>query len=647
MIRSNGNFLPQRVISSVRDAFLGRFRPASQARLALVIPGAAFAAYLLWQEPPWVVLGEAPEGKQRLRHIVAAYSWIAALINLAATAVLAATAGWWTRPLPRSPSLSRRKSPPWFWPSVGIAMTLSALLGLPRLNFSFWDDEDYNMRYSIFGRFKDNSAENEFRRAGWMDTFFEYGEPNNHVLHSILARTSLALWRAATPGDGRPFSEAAVRLPAFIFGVLAIGSVAWFLSVFGFPAAGAVAAILMALHPWHLRYATEARGYSLVLFVLPLALVFWRRALMTGQWRWWAAYALAQWALLYTYPGVLPVLVILNVAAIGTIIFSRQAAGPISTQIGRWFVANTCSAMAVIQLMLPLYPQAAKYLEYESTRNFTLGWSWIQTTLSSIVAGAGWKGDDYYPALANSASPWLLAMTMAALAACTLAGAINFLRGGWLTAPIVIAVLVPPLLTFGFSSHRGHLIYPVYVIYALPGLIAFAAVGMTLLWRIRNHPAVRVSGFAFVFALVAAYAIATQPIRHWLRTNPLQPLRDSVEISSGADYWARPANALSASFCIPPYLYDPQVRRLSSAGELITLMQRADREQRPLVLNIGMPWAAKAYSPQMWDIFNHGDLFENRRHLRGFDPGLDRIVAVYKPGSAGKFDFSKYDRNAR
>ncbi len=52
-----------------------------------------------------------------------------------------------------------------------------------------------------------------------------------------------------------------MRVPTLLVGMLSVAAVAWLLLECGFPLAGAIAAFLLALHPWHLRYATEARGY--------------------------------------------------------------------------------------------------------------------------------------------------------------------------------------------------------------------------------------------------------------------------------------------------------------------------------------------------------------------------------------------------
>ena len=89
------------------------------------------------------------------------------------------------------------------------------------------------------------------------------------------------------------------------------------------------------------------------------------------------------------------------------------------------------------------------------------------------------------------------------------------------------------------------------------------------------------------------------------------------------------------------------MERLDSAGGFIAALQRSDEDGVPLFVNIGMPWAAREYSPQMWALFNNRDLFEEPVHLRGFEPSLDRLVAKYKAHSAQTFDFSRYSLDQR
>ena len=82
-------------------------------------------------------------------------------------------------------------------------------------------------------------------------------------------------------------------------------------------------------------------------------------------------------------------------------------------------------------------------------------------------------------------------------------------------------------------------------------------------------------------------------------------------------------------------------------AEFIAVLKRADRENKPLLFNIGMPWAAREDSPGMWSLFNNPQLFSAPRTFPGMDAGLDRTVALYKAGSADSFDFSPYKLDER
>lgn len=621
--------------------------PGGKARAGLLVLLALEVVFLALGEKPWNV--ELPEGrKPRLADHVTIYAWFAALGNLAVTLVLFVSASWWTRPVTVRPETAVRPTR-WFWPLVAVAMAAAALWATPRLDRSLWDDEEYNVRYSILGRFhqEDGPDEPRFKHVKWLDTLYDYREPNNHVLHSILARLCLDTWRAVARPAGLPFTEWPLRIPALMFGLAAVAATAWLTREFFGPRAGVVAAFLLALHPWLIRYASEARGYSMILCFLPMAAVLWKRSLTQGRWKWWILYGGVQWAALYTYPGVLPVFALLNLAALAILWGSARVAGPAAAQTGRWFAVNSFAAMGVLQLMAPLYPQAQAYFAYESARSFTIGWSWVRSTLSFLAAGVPWAGEtSHHPSLTASLPDGTLrTVVLALIGAAAAAGLVRLCRRGGIGAALAASILVPPLLTFGISVARHHLIYSSYIIYALPGLVVFAAAGLEGAARLLDRvPAGRFLAPGLLVLAVGGFESVTAATRRSLATRPLQPIKDSVLISRGTLDYRAPGQEriLTASFSIPPYLYDGRMERLSSADDFIALMRRADAENKTLVVNIGMPWAARAYSPKMWKLFTHPELFHERVHLHGFDSGLDRIVATYIPGRAARFDFEPY-----
>lgn len=91
-----------------------------------------------------------------------------------------------------------------------------------------------------------------------------YSTPNNHVLHTLL------VWVAYRLGDWNPI---VLRLPAFLAACLTLPATWWFVRrEHGWPAA-AFATTLLATSPFFIKYATNARGYSLLLLCFVLALL--------------------------------------------------------------------------------------------------------------------------------------------------------------------------------------------------------------------------------------------------------------------------------------------------------------------------------------------------------------------------------------
>ena len=113
----------------------------------------------------------------------------------------------------------------------------------------------------------------EFKHFDWVETVYGYSRgPNSHTLFGIASRACEEIWNFLVKPRGFPLVEWPFRVPALIFGMLAVGSIAWLLREFSMPGEGIVAAFLLAIHPWHIRYASEARGYSLLVFLMLFSL---------------------------------------------------------------------------------------------------------------------------------------------------------------------------------------------------------------------------------------------------------------------------------------------------------------------------------------------------------------------------------------
>ena len=113
-------------------------------------------------------------------------------------------------------------------------MATTFFYSLPRMTHGFWDDEELNVRTTLWGKFKPNkkTGEVEFVRFDWLETIYGYSKgPNTHTLFSILSRACEEAWNIVAKPKGFPLVEWPFRVPALIFGVLAVAAFAWLLRI--------------------------------------------------------------------------------------------------------------------------------------------------------------------------------------------------------------------------------------------------------------------------------------------------------------------------------------------------------------------------------------------------------------------------------
>ena len=83
------------------------------------------------------------------------------------------------------------------------------------------------------------------------------------------------------------FSEAVLRIPSLLAGLGSIVMGARRLRRRSFSRAALILALPMAIHPWHVRYSTEARGYTMLISFLIAGIYFLLAALEEGRRRSW------------------------------------------------------------------------------------------------------------------------------------------------------------------------------------------------------------------------------------------------------------------------------------------------------------------------------------------------------------------------
>lgn len=507
------------------------------------------ALYLALAPKPWevqVAATIADGGKVALEDFVADGLWWASLVNLLLLGGLLATAGWWLRPL-AVPAGARRNAQPWV-PSRRIVLIL--LLGisalalverLPRLGLSLWNDEEYSLRRYVLG-YTEARADGElrFKPVEWRETFFFNRGANNHIPFSISAKLSLGVWRLFAAEEGRQFAEWAYRLPALLAGLASVFAIGWLVARNGAPVAGLASALAFALHPWHIRYSVEARGYSIMLLALVLALLFAALALGSGRWRHWLAFGGCQFVMLWAFPGAVYLAVVMNAGLLACTLAERPFVGRGLPQLLRLAVANLLAAAAFIQVMGPSLRQIQLYLARDIAQG-AMGPGWFLDIGAHLFAGVRYALDDpqfpqylslqHIPGFAaGGGAPIALA-----LAALTLAGLARATLLGRAALLATATPLAAALLAYLHTRLTGNFLFSWYLLYALAGLIPAVMLGAEQLARliaIRRGERVR-AGLAALCcaAFVLPYALATTQTREFIKHVPRQPLRESISVA--------------------------------------------------------------------------------------------------------------------
>lgn len=615
---------------------------SGHAACLLALGGAAMGLliYLAAAPNPWSTHDE-----------VKVWGWFGGLAALAGAAVLFTTARWWLRPSMTTSAYHPSETPRWFWPLVAAAVLCTAVMGAMRLGHDFWADEELTVRMFVQGSYKPEPGAQDgsviFKEFGAGRAFHHYALPNNHILHSVLARTSVSIWKLFRDPSGPPFSETATRVPAFVFGLLSLAASALLLKEMGFPRAGVISAFLLALHPWHLRMASEARGYSMILFFLPALLYCWLRALRSNHWKWWIGTGAMQFCILYTNPSVIFPVALVAILTPVVIVAGVPTANRV-TALLRYSVSSFVGALLFILLFAPCLPQFYDYLEHSSRSLGSMGMRWALDFGSYLLSGMSWHQSrdplGPHPELYKFAvrSPVIFTVLLTATVSLAVAGAIRAMRKGLLPSAVVVVLVLAPILAFALAKMRGWYLYEWYLVYALCGLEGFLAIGLESLAPPDSKGLTRFLPAAATATFLVGSLAMTRDIRSWVLSKSIEPMTESVLVTRPTTLpnYAGHSGVVTASFCQHPNLYDPHMVRLKKPDDLKALVAQCEADGRPLYLNVGGIVAAQANQPEMMRTMLDPSRFEIIARLPGWEPYSDRIVARLIPADRGENSLS-------
>ena len=578
---------------------------------------------------------QATGGKLPWHYYLDVYGPKAVLINCGMCVFLLAAGPWATR------RLRAQAEPDPSGPGKGITIALvavtmvgCAIWASPRLTQSLWTDEATSMYRFMVGEYENQEGRLVFDPVDPKYRHFSMMTPNNHMLYSTIAGIS---HQALAPKMEGPqdtyFSEWVLRLPAFIAGLAALAAMAWLAGELGLRRGGWLAVILLALHPWHLQYLGQARGYSMIMALVPCFLAATLRALRTGHWRWWLLSTLCQVAMLNTWPLAADVVILGNLMILGMLLTGPWRGADRWTQIGRWAAVGTLGAMASVQLLLPVIPQIELYMKTQAMFTFHFS-QFITNPVCALFTGTGLTTlDPSNPYLfpwqtAGEMHPVLVVMFGCLLLLLFLAGLRTLWRHSLPSRWMAILVIMIPV---GLTLHvilKKFIFLTWYGVPALPGVVLTMGVGLASLvekWRwgwLVGAP-----------ACLAAFALAVSP-QHWaLRTAPGGQNREAALLTRkilNPEYPGYGEESITAYVSAFYKGYDNLAKRLDTVEDLQKLMTQSDTENRPLFVNLAREGLVTGTGLDILKMLRDPEIFDTLPPLHGTDPEATRWVFKYR-----------------
>ncbi len=479
------------------------------------------------------------------------------------TLLLGTVNKWLPRPAIEQASTKANSNHRIFWIFTILAVLFSLYLRAPRLSHSLWNDEEYAMRRFSHGTWEpQKDGTSKFEPVSWTETLFDNGHGNNHLMASFVTRLSLDLWRSGTNAKSEAFSEAALRAPSLFVGLITIVIIALLGHEIGGTSVGCSAAFLMAISPWHVRYATESKGYSLMLFFICLNLYAIIRALKDDKIRWWLIFAISEAGYLLSFAGSIYVAVSINLLVTIELLRLKKSRGVFTL-----IAFNLIGAIPVIIWMFPSIPQILAYLKAEDSLRLGMGWDWTRDYFSGLAIGFQYSN----PGLTHSGTSWLsqcLTSTWLYLVFFLWVAPIMLITGIVLSFSrntasrlTILAPTIAGVMAYAHNSAQNnpmvvwYLLYTIIpVVFALPLAISFF--GKNRPWLMHTS----------ICLLVITYAALTWNVNQILQLHDRQPIRQTV-----ATIKEVAPNAMTATFGVSDrqsQSYDPHVHMLESESEL-------------------------------------------------------------------------------
>ena len=572
-----------------------------------------------------VAQGKEPSFKE---HLQAGFWYGAAGRVGACGALLLVSVGWGLQrkqgTVPPSFNLGRGDdaviSPRAFKIVLGVIFFATLIMRLPRMSHCFWGDETAAIETYVHGRYNP-LVEGElngplvFDRPTWTDTFWRARQgPNNHQLFSSTSRLCLEVWRKLTGRPDTDYAEWVARIPVLVSGMGSLIALALLMKKWGAPRIGLLATAVLALHPWHIRYSTEARGYGLMLLLFPLLLLALTYAMESNRWKHWAVFGLLEFLIMFAWSGIAYGVAGVNVAA-ALLMLWRSDRWPM---LVRWATANLVAAALFISVYAPQIPQIMRAHDRLNTmKGFPMDEVWFHNLLSSPFTGIPFHGEDPENSEEMSwehlllISPVITTLGFAILVLTSAVGLVSLWRRNRPVAALITGVFAATVVcAFHFYFGIKDELRPWYLVFNIPWLSICVAMGMVTVSERLPQRFQAVSGAA----LFAMAVISLWPMNFSLMTRPEEDFRGAVEVSRGKHETFSPdipSKVITCWLWRFSDLYDPRGYTYTrDAKALRSKIELANSTQSELYVIVGYPSLSRKLNVDMLVMLENPALFE-------------------------------------
>ncbi|MEY4484889.1 MAG: hypothetical protein RL693_2341 [Verrucomicrobiota bacterium] len=545
--------------------------------------------------------------------------WWAACINAVLCAALALTAKWWSgnaaapawKPgLKTHPgALSRRG-----WIALILILAAAGALRWARMDLSFYNDEAHTFRRYIAGQnMPQPDGTIKWRPVTWLETVWLNKIGNNSPPFTMLSRLSYAGWKKISGSSVGKVSESAVRLPAWVAGMASL-VLLFFIVRRLLPGSAACYWLLLfaALHPWHLRYSTEARGYGLMLLGISACFYFLLRAAGDGKWRWWLAMGVAQFLTIWAFSGILFFFVAFNGLLLLWVAVSSKQTGGSFLALVRPLFGMLVGAMLTLQLSLPSMIQLAVSLRYNAAVRGVMGIAWWQDVAGGLLAGIRWvdndPGNPHNLAMSRilTAAPWVWLLLLLFVVVLGV-GTLRLLKTNHAARIMILSAPIAIFTGWLLLRMQGKYLHVWYVLYALPGLfVAWSAGAAQLASDGRKSALHRGLLMGLLILCAASWTCLDWHLLHHSKEN-IRGLEEAV-----------PANAIFGCLFSDADIYNPASEVLKGKADVERLIARAQAEKRPLYLSFARLSADPSFV-EIYDRISKQPDFQLVEHVYGLD----------------------------